>query len=50
MVNILTDKEKEMIIELICNEQIKYMIANNKYESDKYNSLEQLKVKLRTTL
>ena len=39
--------ERETIIELICNEQIKHMIAKNEYESDRYNALEQLKAKIR---
>lgn len=43
----LSDDERELIIELICNEQIKHMIVNNQYESDKYNALEQLKAKIR---
>lgn len=43
----LSDEERETIIELICNEQIKHMIAKNEYESDRYNALEQLKAKIR---
>ena len=43
----LSDEERETIIELICNEQIKHMITKNQYESDKYNALEQLKAKIR---
>lgn len=43
----LSDEERELIIELICNEQIKYMIAKNQYKSDRYNILEQLKAKIR---
>lgn len=43
----LSDEERELIIELICNEQIKHMIAKNQYESDRYNILEQLKAKIR---
>ena len=36
-----------MLIELICNEQIKHMLVKNKYNTDKYNKLEELKVKIR---
>ena len=43
----LTEDERYLLIELICNEQIKHMIANNKYESEKYSNLEELKAKIR---
>lgn len=43
----LSNKERELIIELICNEQIKHLIAKNQYNSDKYNILERLKAKIR---
>ena len=34
----LTTEERDALIELLANEQIKYLIPNNKYQSDKYNS------------
>lgn len=43
----LTKEEKDILIELICNEQTIHMIAKNKYETEKYNILEELKAKLR---
>ena len=46
--NVLTTKEKEeknILIELLINEQIKHMIPNNKYETEEYNKLEELKTK-----
>lgn len=42
-----TKDEKIILLELICNEQIKHMIAKNEYESDRYGKLEELKVKIR---
>ena len=42
-----TSEEKQMLIELICNEQVKHMIANDKYESKRYNELERLKAKIK---
>lgn len=44
----LSKEEKDILLELIFNEQIKYMIPNDKYGTDKYNKLEELKAKLRT--
>lgn len=44
----LTKEERNMIIELICNEQTIHMIAKNEYDTEKYNMLEELKVKIRT--
>lgn len=44
----LTKEERNMLLELICNEQIKHLIANNKFESDRYNNLEKLKAKIKT--
>lgn len=43
----LTKEERDILIELICNEQTIHMIAKGKYETEKYNSLERLKVKIR---
>lgn len=42
----LTKEEREVLIELICNEQILHMVARNEYESEKYKLLEQLKAKI----
>lgn len=44
----LTKEERITLIGLIENEQIKYMIANDKYDTDEYILLEQLKAKIRT--
>ncbi len=42
-----TDKEKKLLLELISNEQIHMIIKDcDKYESDKYKKLEELKVKI----
>lgn len=43
----LTKEERNVLIELICNEQILHMVAKDKYETDKYKQLEELKVKIR---
>lgn len=43
----LTKEERDILIELICNEQIKHILPNNKHESIRYNMLEQLKAKIR---
>lgn len=43
----LTKEERNAIIELICNEQIKNMLVKNEYTSEKYNMLEKLKVKIK---
>lgn len=44
----MTEKEKNMLIELICNEQT-YMIRKDhtRYDTDKYKELEALKVKIK---
>lgn len=42
-----TQKEKQILLELIFNEQTKHLIVNNKYGSDEYNILEGLKMKIR---
>ena len=44
----LTKEEKDILIELICNEQTMHMIAKDKYDTEKYSILEELKAKLRT--
>lgn len=41
-------EEKKMLLELISNEQIHMIIKDyNRYESDKYKKLEELKVKIK---
>lgn len=41
-------KKKKMLIELICNEQTHMIIKDHtKYDSNKYKSLEALKVKIK---
>lgn len=44
----LSDSERNILIELITNEQIIHIIPKNEYESDAYKFLEQLKAKIRT--
>ena len=44
----LNKEEKKMLIELICNEQTHMIIKDhNKYDSDKYKKLEELKVNIK---
>lgn len=43
----LTYEERNMLIKLICNEQILHMVAKDKYDTDEYVLLEQLKAKIR---
>lgn len=44
----LSKEEKKLLIELICNEQTHMIIKNHtKYESEKYKSLESLKIKIK---
>lgn len=41
-------EEKKMLIELICNEQTHMIVKDhNKYDSQKYKKLEELKVKIK---
>ena len=45
---ILSKSERKMIIELICNEQTHMIIKDSeKYTSEKYKKLEELKVKIK---
>lgn len=45
---ILNKKEKKLLLELICKEQIRMIVKNHmKYESVKYKVLENLKVKIK---
>ena len=44
----LSKEEKKLLLELICNEQVHMIMKDhNKYDSDKYKSLEELKVKIK---
>ena len=44
----MNKEEKKLLLELICNEQIHMIIKyHSKYESDKYQKLEELKVKIK---
>ena len=43
----LTKEERYMLIGLISNEQIKHLIAKDKYDTDEYILLEALKAKIR---
>lgn len=43
----LTKEERNILIELICNEQIKYIIPNNEHLTERYNLLEELKIKIK---
>ena len=40
-------EEKDILIGLICNEQVIHLIARDKYETDTYVVLENLKAKIR---
>ena len=43
-----TQEEKDILLELICNEQVLHMVAKDKYETDKYKQLEELKAKIKS--
>jgi len=43
----LTKEEKTTLLDLIINEQVKHMIAKDRYDTDEYIFLEQLKAKVR---
>ena len=44
----LTNKEKELLLDLICEKQIHIILKNHEdYESKKYQKLEELKVKIK---
>ena len=48
MYETVNNSEKEMLIELICNEQTHMIIKDHtKYESEKYKKLEKLKIKIK---
>lgn len=44
----LSDDERNILIELITNEQLLHLLPRMGYESDIYKFLEQLKAKIRT--
>lgn len=44
----LSDKEKKIIIELICKEQTNMIVKNHTlYGSEKYKRLEEIKIKIK---
>ena len=43
----LTKAEKDALIELIANEQIKHLIPNDGHSTKKYYMLEELKIKIK---
>ena len=41
-------EEKKLLLEIICDEQIHMIVKDHtRYESDRYNRLEELKVKIK---
>ena len=43
----LTKEERRLLLEIICNEQVRMIVKDNgKYKSDKYKKLEELKIKV----
>ena len=47
-IKIFSKEEKKILIELICNEQTHMIVKDHtKYDSNKYKSLEVLKVKIK---
>lgn len=43
----LTDSERSILIELICDKQLMHIIRQDGYETETYKSLEELKAKIR---
>ena len=44
----MTEREKDLIVELICNEQTHMIIKDHtNYDTDKYKELEVLKIKIK---
>ena len=43
----LTKEERDVLINLLTNEQIKHMIPNNKFDTEEYILIEQLKAKIK---
>lgn len=44
----LSKEERDVLINLLTNEQIKHMIPNNKFDTEEYILIEQLKAKIKT--
>ena len=42
-----TEEEKDILLELIINEQIKHLIPKDEYNTHRYSKLEELKTKIR---
>lgn len=45
--NILTKEEKDILLELLINEQLKHLIPKDRYKSNEYVVLEKLKSKIK---
>ena len=44
----LNKEEKKLLLQIICDEQIHMIVKDHtRYESDRYNKLEELKVKIK---
>jgi hypothetical protein len=43
----LSKEEKNILLELITNEQLKHLIPKDEYRTERYNKLEELKSKIR---
>ena len=43
----LTKEEKDILLELIFNEQTQNLIVKDEYSTDKYKQLEELKMKIK---
>ena len=44
----MTENEKKLLVELICNEQTNMIVKDHtSYDSDKYKELEALKIKIK---
>lgn len=43
----LTKEERDILVELVCNEQLKNLIIKNEYYTEKYMMLEKLKAKIK---
>ena len=43
----LTKEERDILINLLTNEQIKHLIPNNKFDTEEYILIEQLKAKIK---
>ena len=43
----LTKEEKNILLELLTNEQLKHLIPKDEYKTERYSKLEKLKSKIR---